>query len=448
MIFKSYYINLVIRIILIVFTCLALAFIWQFKDKPYTVIVICSLIVLQSYLLIRYNNKTNTELGKFFNALKDNDNTLNLLTENSSNSFRELTIALNETFSALKDARLEKEKQFQFLKFISNQAGFGLLVSDNNGNTVLYNNEISNLLGIFQPSSMLIIGKAIPELPSFLNNLKYGENQIFKATAPKNCFLLVRSAHYAPAGESLRLFIFQDMKKEMEDTEIQTWHKMIRILSHEIMNSVTPVINLATASKNSLERLKSSTVLDKEAVENLGDILLNNEIVRERMKGLSDFVLRYKNASSIPLPETGSIDTADLVSDVLSLLKDEMGRLHIEVIININPEGITINGDKNLLEQVLINLLKNSVEALEKSENRRIGIACSFHDQKTRITVSDNGEGIPKENMERIFIPFYTTRKNGSGIGLSLSRQIIRMHGGTLDISSESGRGTKVEIIL
>jgi signal transduction histidine kinase len=223
---------------------------------------------------------------------------------------------------------------------------------------------------------------------------------------------------------------------------------MIRILSHEIMNSVTPVINLATASKNSLERLKSSAALDKEADEDLGDILLNNEIVLERMKGLSDFVLRYKNASSIPLPETLSIDVADLVSDVLGLLKDQMGRLRIEVIVNINPEGITINGDKNLLEQVLINLLKNSVEALEKSGNKRIEITCSVQNQKTRITVSDNGEGIPEENMERIFIPFYTTREKGSGIGLSLSRQIIRMHGGTLDIRSEPGQGTKVEIIL
>ena len=447
MIYKSYYINLIIRIILLVLTCLALAFIWQLKDRPYTVLVISSLIILQTYLLIRYNNQTNIELGKFFNALKDSDNTLNLINEGSSSSFRELTKALNDTFSALKDARLEKEKQFQFLRFISNQAGFGLLVSDSNGKVVLYNNEICNLLGISQPSSIHIIGKLIPELPAFLNNLKHGENQIFKATAPKNCFLLVRSAHYAPSGESLRLFIFQDMKKEMEDTEIQTWHKMIRILSHEIMNSVTPVINLAAASKKNLERIKSSTALDKEASEDLGDILLNNEIVMERMKGLSDFVLRYRNASSIPLPETGSIDAADLVSEVLSLLKNDMVRLRIEVVVNVQ-KGIKINGDKNLIEQVLINLLKNSVEAMEKSENRRIEIACSFHDQRTRINVSDNGEGILKENMERIFMPFYTTREKGSGIGLSLSRQIIRMHGGTLDIRSEPGHLTMVEIIL
>jgi signal transduction histidine kinase len=288
----------------------------------------------------------------------------------------------------------------------------------------------------------------IPELPPFLNNLRHGENQVFKTTVSQKYFLLVRSTQYTPAGESLRLFIFQDMKKEMEDTEIQTWQKMIRILSHEIMNSVTPVINLATASRNSLERIKSFSSFDNEILENLNDVLLNNEIVRERMKGLSDFVLRYKNASAIPAPETGLIDVAELISQVINLQKNEIERLHIEILVNIDHKEMTIDGDKNLIEQVLINLLKNSVEALEKSEKKKIEINCYKKDQKTIIVISDNGEGISKENMERVFLPFFTTREKGSGIGLSLSRQIIRMHGGTLDIWSEPGEGTKVEIVL
>jgi len=448
MIYKSYYFNLITRTILIVLTCLLLAFMWQFNDKPYTVIVISFLIVLQTYLFIRYNNKTNIELGKFFNALKDSDNTLNLLTENSSSSFRELTKALNDTFSALKDARLEKEKQFQFLKFISNQVGIGLLVFDSNGITVLANNEINNLLGISHSSSLQIIGKIIPELPSFLNNMRHGESHVFKTKGSFKHVLLIRSTQYTSAGESLRLFLFQDMKKELEDTEIQTWHKMIRILSHEIMNSVTPVINLATASRNSLEKLKSSTSLDKETSEYLNDIILNNEIVRERIKGLSEFVLRYKNASAIPAPETRSIDVADLISKVINLQKNEIDSLHIGILVNITPKGMKIEGDKNLTEQVLINLLKNSVEALEKSENKRIEIKCYIKDKKSIIIISDNGEGISKENLERVFLPFYTTRAKGTGIGLSLCRQIVRMHGGTLDIWSEPGKGTQLKIVL
>ena len=251
MIYKNYYFQIIIRICLIVLTSILTGIATQFNDKPYTIIVLSFLIFSQAYSLIRYNNKTNIELGKFFNALKDNDNTLTLQSESGSRSFRELTIALNETLLALKDARLEKEKQFRFLKFISDQVGIGLLVFDHHNNIVLYNNAITNSLEINQPLSINLIEKSLPELPLFLDNLKHGESQVLKTSGPHRNILLVRSTHFSLGSESLRLFIFQDLKNEMEDTEIETWHKMIRVLTHEIMNSVTPVINLTTASRNS-----------------------------------------------------------------------------------------------------------------------------------------------------------------------------------------------------
>ena len=448
MIYKNYYFQIIIRICLIVLTSILTGIATQFNDKPYTIIVLSFLIFSQAYSLIRYNNKTNIELGKFFNALKDSDNTLSLQSETGSRSFRELTKALNETLSALKDARFEKEKQFRFLKFISDQVGIGLLVFDRHNDIVLYNNAIADALEINQPLSNKLIEKSLPKLPLFLDNLKHGESQVFKTSGPHRNILLVRSTHFTPGDESLRLFIFQDLKKELEDTEIETWHKMIRVLSHEIMNSVTPVINLTTASRKSLECIRSDFSSNRETIENLNDIILNNEIIGERMKGLSDFIIRYKNASAMPLPETGIIDISGLIYQVINLLKKEIEKQKVDVKVNIHTECMTITGDKNLIEQVLINLIKNSVEASEKSETKEVNIECSPKGGKTVITISDKGEGISKENMDRIFLPFFTTRENGSGIGLSLSRQIIRMHGGTLDIWSEQGEGTKVKITL
>ena len=447
MIYKKFYINLIIRILLIVLTSIILAFIWQMKEKPYTLIVILSLIIIQTYSLIRYINKTNIELGKFFNALKDNENTLNLM-QDESGSFGELTKALNETFKALKDARLEKEKQFQFLKFISDEVGLGLLVFDHDGKTVLYNNAVAEVLEISQPSSLEIIKKTIPELPPVLLTLKHGDSQVFKTTGTQKNILMVRSADFTLAGEDLRLFIFQDFRKEIEDTEIETWHKMIRILSHEILNSVTPVINLASASRSSLERIKTSEPLSSNNMEELNDIILNNEIIEERMKGLSDFVIRYKKASAIPNPERESSGLSFIISHVINLMKDDIERLEIGVSINLSSPDIEVKGDKNLIEQVLINILKNSVEALAGSDEKQIDIDCSVRDQKTVIAITDTGEGISRENMERVFLPFFTTREKGSGIGLSLSRQIIRMHGGSLDIWSEPDKGTRVEITI
>jgi len=447
MIYKKYYINLIIRILLIILTSFILAFVWQLKEKPYTLIVILSLIIFQTYSLIRYNNKTNIELGKFFNALRDNENTLNLM-QDESGSFGELTKALNETFNALKDARLEKEKQFQFLRFISDEIGLGLLVFDREGKTVLFNNAVAEVLEISQPSSLEIIKKTIPGLPPVLLTLKHGASQVFKTTGTQKNILLVRSADFTLAGENLRLFIFQDFRKEIEETEIETWHKMIRILSHEILNSVTPVINLASASRSSLGKIKTSEPLSNNNMEELNDIILNNEIIEERMKGLSDFVIRYKKASSIPNPERERSGLSTIISHVINLMKDEIERLNIKISINLSSPDIEVRGDKNLIEQVLINILKNSVEALAGSDKKQIDIDCSARDQKTVITITDTGEGISRENIERVFLPFFTTREKGSGIGLSLSRQIIRLHGGTLDIWSEPGKGTRVEITI
>ncbi|HUW92326.1 MAG TPA: ATP-binding protein [Bacteroidales bacterium] len=448
MIYKKYYFRIVVRVVLIAMTSMLLSYTLIQIDKPYTIIVIFFLFAFQVYSLIRYNNRTNIELGKFFNALKDNDNTLNLLPESGSGSFMELTRALNETFSALKNARLEKEKQFQFLRFISDQVGIGLLVLDGEGNTVLYNNEVISTFDIDQPKSLSIIEKAVPDLPLFLHNLNPGESKIFKSVRLHKKILLVRSAEFTLGRENLRLFIFQDFKKEIEDTEIQTWHKMIRVLSHEIMNSVTPVINLAIASRNSLERIKNFETSKKESIEHLNDISLNTEIIGARMVALSDFVTRYKNASAIPVPEKDTIDINGLIRHVLYLLKDDIESLSIKVNIDIHQEGLAINGDKNMIEQVMINLVKNSIQAMERSEKKEINIECYIKSHKTVIVITDSGEGISKENMERVFLPFFTTRENGSGIGLSLSRQIIRIHGGTLDMWSEPGVGTKAEISL
>ena len=447
MIFKAYYFRLVAGTILIVLTSIFAGIQISNGDKPFTIIVVTSLLIIQICLIIHENNRINIQLKKFFDAFRNNDNTVALQHKYGSKSFAELTRSMNETLAILKDARFEKEKQFRFLKFMSDQLGIGLLVLDRHDNTVLFNNAIAQELNIDEPANLMIIGSKFPELQSFLGNLKNGQTKVFRSPCQGRNILLVRASYFTPGDQSLRLFIFQDLKRELEDTEIETWHKMIRILSHEIMNSVTPVINLASASRKSLERIKSTDSFKNEVVAELNDIIINNEIVEERMKGLSEFVIKYKNASSIPAPETSMLNVTELVSGIVALMRKEIEnqKIHVKIIIQ---DTLTINGDKNLIGQVLINLVRNSIEASENSEQKEIIIEGKAAESGINISVTDKGEGIPKENLDRIFLPFFTTRKNGSGIGLSLSKQIIRMHGGTLSIWSETGKGTRVEILI
>jgi len=214
------------------------------------------------------------------------------------------------------------------------------------------------------------------------------------------------------------------------------------------MNSVTPVINLVTASRKNIEEIRTLSREDSRIALILNDMILNNEIVAERMKSLSDFVIRYRNASAIPIPKEYTCYLSEIISGVTSLLKEEIDNAGATVRVSIRPENLTLRGDKNLLEHVMINLVKNSIQAFHKTGNGEITVSCISLEGKTRITISDNGEGIPAENLERVFLPFFTTRQKGTGIGLSLSRQIIRMHGGILNLTSVPGKGTIAEITL
>lgn len=448
MIFKGYLFRLVAGICLIAITSIIAGIQIREGEKPYTILVLICLIFLQIWFIVHQNNRINIQLRKFFDAFRNNDNTVTLQSKNLGKSFAELTRSMNDTLTLLKDARFEKEKQFRFLKFISDQVGLGLLVFNRKNETVLYNNAITRELDISEPASLNLIGKSVPGLDDFLNSLKNGESRVYRNPFSGKNILLVRASYYTPGDESLRLYVFQDLRKEMEDTEIETWHKMIRVLSHEIMNSVTPVINLASASRRSLEKIRPAVSCYDQVSEELNDVIYNNEIIEERMKGLSEFVIRYKKASSIPVPETSIQNAAEIIHGVVTLMKEEIERNKIDVKINVPDKPLTFNGDKNLIGQVLINIIRNSIEASENSATKEITIEVRDCNRKTNIIIIDKGEGISKENIDRIFLPFFTTRKNGSGIGLSLSRQIIRMHGGTLTLLSESGKGTRVEIVL
>ena len=448
MIFKNYVIALTAGICLIVVTAIVAGIQINEGEKPYTILVLACLIVLQVWFFVHQNNRINIQLTRFFEAFRNNDNTVTLQSKGLNKSFMELTRVMNDTLAVLKDARFEKEKQFRFLKFISDQVGLGLLVFNRKNETVLYNNAITRELGISEPASLLIIDKRVPGLSDFLNSLKNGESRVYRNPGSARNILLIRASYYTPGDESLRLYVFQDLRKETEDTEMETWHKMIRVLSHEIMNSVTPVINLASATRKSLEKIRIAGSGSDRVSEELDDVIYNNEIIEERMKGLSEFVIKYKKASSIPVPDKCVLNVAEIISGVTALMKEEIDRHKINLNIIVPDRSLTLTGDRNLIGQVLINIIRNSIDASENSDLKEIFIEVRHNDGKTIISITDKGEGISKENLDRIFLPFFTTRKNGSGIGLSLSRQIIRLHGGTLALWSETGKGTRVEIGL
>ena len=245
------------------------------------------------------------------------------------------------------------------------------------------------------------------------------------------------------------IIAFQDIRSEIEQKEIEAWHNVIRILAHEMLNSFTPVSSLASTIKTMTEsdtgEISSITELDDEDIH---DINVAAATIKRRSDGLLVFVKDYRTISNVPIPILSPVKVKKFLTDIHLLMTSAADEAKVQVHLTRIPTHATIQIDTKLIEQVLINLINNSIYALQGINDPVIEISCIVEPEKTVIVVSDNGKGIEEKIMNQIFIPFYTTKKHGSGIGLSLSKNIMKKHGGNLLVSSEVGVNTTFSLIF
>jgi signal transduction histidine kinase len=245
----------------------------------------------------------------------------------------------------------------------------------------------------------------------------------------------------------IRLISLQNIKSEIEAGELDAWRKLLRIQRHEIINSLTPITTLTTAIRRRFISGTRRKALSELTDEQINDTLNSVEVIEERSKGLVDFIERFKGITDLPGIKAGTVSIKAIFNTVGTLFAKELNEKDIELNTQIIPEGLTAQGDAKLLEQVLINLVKNSIEAIE-NRSGRIALASYHNSGNLTIQVTDNGKGIEKSALESIFVPSYTTKENGSGIGLSISRQIVQLHRGTMEVKSIPEKETTFAIIL
>ena len=247
-----------------------------------------------------------------------------------------------------------------------------------------------------------------------------------------------------------RIVTFHDIKSELDENELESWQKMIRILNHEIMNSVIPLGTLTKVNREILEEqyldLSSPGGNSRIKLDKLKDIVEGMKVIEKRSSGISDYVKATKSITSLPKPTFRKIKLADILDRIKLLFAPELKQKGIQLSVTC-PDDLIVTADMELLEQVLINLVKNAKEAINDSKKTGSDIKIIAHNKSDQviITITDNGPGIDKKIMDQIFIPFYTTRKQGTGIGLALSKQIMRMHKGSIEVKSEPG---KTEFVL
>jgi nitrogen fixation/metabolism regulation signal transduction histidine kinase len=394
------------------------------------------LIVSEVAALFRTVDRSNRDLARFFEAVKFGDFTQAFGERSPGRSFRRLRTAMSEVMGAFQKARAEKEEQALYLRTIVQHVAIGLLVFQPDGEVDLMNNAAKRLLGVTQLKNVQSLEAVSPGLVHTLLGLKPRERALARIERPdEQLQLALQASEFKLRARTFTLVSIQDIRSELEEKEIDAWQKLIRVLTHEIMNSMTPISSLAATAQDLITRSGP-----REDPESWNDIELAIQTIAKRSQGLLHFVDGYRNLTRIPKPNLKFFPARDLFARVGQLLQAPIAESGARLESSLRPQNLELLADPDLLEQVLINLLLNAADAVRGRENARVELT-AYLDERGRpvIQVRDNGIGIPEENLDKVFIPFFSTKEGGSGIGLSLSRQVMQLHNGTISVSSRPG---------
>lgn len=421
---------------------LLLSYLVYNSDFPASLIVLTFSALYQLYSLFKYVDRTNRDLAKFLSSIKYSDFTQIFSIEKYGGTFKELGIEFNEIINRFQSTRKEKEESLRYLNAVIQHVGIGLFSFNSEGKIEFINNAAKKLLkatNLNNISGLYLVNKLLAEK---ISTLKSGDKITFKYVDDNELMqLMIYATGFKLKDQMFTIVSLQNIQSELEEQEMDAWQKLIRVLTHEIMNSITPISSLAaTANKMLSEFSGSENNVQKESLE---DIISANNTILKRSEGLMHFVNNYRNLTKIPRPVFQIIEIKKLFDRIETLMRKEIEERGITFHCNVLPLSLELTADANLIEQVLINLIINSRQALDGVQDGKINLQASLDEKgKILIQVSDNGAGIPEDIQEKIFIPFFSTKKNGSGIGLSLSRQIIRTHGGTIRVNSIPGKET------
>jgi nitrogen fixation/metabolism regulation signal transduction histidine kinase len=346
--------------------------------------------------------------------------------------FPALAAALSHAAQRLDSERHRRERRLQELEALCDTVAAALIVVDDGGRALLANRAARELCG--GGGARLGDIPALGGAAEVLAGLAPGARTIVRLADERR--MLAAAAGFRSGGAGWRLISLQSLSAELSAVELKAWQDLVRVLAHEMMNSLTPIVSLAE-SISQLEGPEASA----EAASAI-------EVIARRSSGLMSFIERYRRVAEVPAPMVEDLEAARFVAGIDGLIRRQLRGKSIAYSSRVEPPGACIRADPDLLEQALINLLKNALEAVDGRQDPRIELACLSADGRTTLRVSDNGRGLPEVDPELVFTPFFTTKAGGSGIGLSLARQIALSHGGALVAQANSPEGAVFSLTL
>ncbi len=437
MVYKRFTISVILQLVLILVILFCLAFLFFNLNRHqyiYTFVVLVSLLSFQIYYLVRFITQTNRELTKFIEAIRQEDYSLKYPSIKNKSSIADLHESFNTIIDAFKQVKIDRETQFNFLQLIIENIEVGILAINPKQEIVLMNSAAEKLLGVHKSKTWRQLKIKANHFCSEIESLFSGGKTLIEwKTNKQSLNLTIEVINTAMLGQPHKLITITDIKKEIEQKELDAWIKLIRVLNHEIMNSTTPISSLTETIIMLLEDKRTGPKDMKEINgEVIFDVIDSAKTIQKRSDGLFEFVNEYRKLTKVPPPKIEKVKIKKFIENIVKLMQVVVAENKIQLNYKISSDNLEIAMDSNLIEQVMINLLKNAIEALKGTKEPKINITA----EKSLIRISDNGPGIEPELIDEIFIPFFSTKEEGSGIGLSLSRQIMRLHRGSMRVHS------------
>ncbi|MCB0523980.1 MAG: ATP-binding protein [Saprospiraceae bacterium] len=440
---RSFSANLSLRIATIFVLILAGAFLWVNEiGGVFLPLLFLGLAGVAAFNLLHYVNDTNRRLARLFESVRYSDFAIRFSSAKEKGpSFEDVNRQFNEVLEAFRQTRAEKEANLLFLNTMVQHLSTGLVAFNANMNVLVSNSAAFQQLGLYRLNHLNDLPKQHQPLIDFVQDLSGKSKLLYQPDSSRQ--LAVQGVKLNLQGRTVFLLTIQNIHTELQRREVDAWRNLARVLRHEMMNSITPIVSLV----ETMQVIVREELAPSPPTEDLKEAL---DVVATRSRGLMTFVDAYRSFTAIPTPKYETISAQKLLEQVVSLAEVEQKTVQIKVEYFIQPSDLFLTIDPSQIEMTLINLMKNGREAIVKAnaerarKDWRITLRAGA-DSRGRpfIEVEDNGPGIPSDLLDEIFIPFFTTKQEGTGVGLSISRQIMQQHGGDLRVSSEVGRGTR-----
>lgn len=449
MVFRSFQTGVLLRVAGLLATLALLAWMATHTAWYVTMAICAAAAVTQTILLTRYASSTGREVARFLNALAFDDTSASFSALGRDKNFADLGRAMTRVLDQLRTGHVEREEQAQYLQSLLAHVPVALISVDERGAVQLLNLAARRLFAGPCDSSAGFArygeGFAAP-----LEGLKPGESTILRMERPSGMLQLKAAAtDLVLSGTRRRLISLQNIESELNAHELVAWQAVIRVIAHEVMNSLTPISSLAATAQARVDESLSSLQPGDPARAGLEDAREALDTLARRSDGLLNFVQNHRRLTRRMVVQPQIVPVRRAFSRLQRLLADELKTRNIEFVTRVEPETLEISIDADLLDQALINLVRNAMEALRDTSAARIALESRLDAGGLPIiVVSDNGPGIPQDQREKVFVPFFTTKRQGSGVGLTLVRQIASVHGATVLLGDTPGGGATITLRL